>query len=63
MAWTRLPDVKRAAPDVFKAEADKSYLGHWWEHVAADFKTSRRNPQQAADAEGRCPSTAQSVRN
>lgn len=55
VAWTRLPDLARAAPDVFSARADKSYLGYWWEHVKGDFKTSRRNPLQGQDQSARCP--------
>ncbi|MAA96716.1 MAG: hypothetical protein CMN87_17665 [Stappia sp.] len=56
VAWTRLPDLTRAAPDVFSARAEKSYLGYWWDHVSHDFKTSRRNRQQGEDASLRCPS-------
>lgn len=58
VAWTRLPDLTSAAPEVFSARSEKSYLGHWWDHVRGDFVTSRRNPLQGQDQSERCPQTS-----
>jgi sphingolipid delta-4 desaturase len=46
VAWTRLPELRRVAPEAFHHEAEKSYLGYWWEHVLTDFGPSRRNSLQ-----------------
>lgn len=53
--WTRLPALRRMAPELFTAEAPYGYVRHWWEHVRHDFRTSRRNPMIATDLSGRCP--------
>lgn len=55
VAWTRLPELTRGAPEVFSARAGKSYLGYWWDHVRGDFATSRRNALQEHDQPDRCP--------
>ncbi|WP_306027491.1 fatty acid desaturase [Stappia sp. MMSF_3263] len=59
VAWTRLPELTRGAPEVFSARAERSYLGYWWDHVRGDFKTSRRNPLQGEDQSRRCPRTGE----
>ena len=57
VAWTRLPALHDAAPEVFHSRAEKSYFGYWWDHVKGDFKTSRVSPLQAMDQSRRCPAT------
>jgi sphingolipid delta-4 desaturase len=47
VAWSRLPTLRRLAPEAFHHTAEKSYLGYWWEHVSSDFGPSRRNALQA----------------
>ncbi|MXN66138.1 hypothetical protein GR183_14580 [Stappia sp. GBMRC 2046] len=59
VAWTRLPALHDAAPDVFHSRAQKSYFGYWWDHVKGDFKTSRVSPLQAMDQSRRCPASGQ----
>ncbi len=54
VAWTRLPLLKRTAPEVFSATADKSYAGYWLDHVAGDFTASRKSPLHAQDNAARC---------
>jgi sphingolipid delta-4 desaturase len=56
VAWTRLPALKRLAPDAF-VPGTRSYVRLWWEHVRADFSPSRRNALQATDPV-RCAGTA-----
>lgn len=56
--WTRLPRLRHAAPDVFSNEAEKSYLGYWWDHVRRDFSASRHNPLQDRDNLPRCAGDA-----
>lgn len=55
--WTRLPALHKGAPEVFHAEAEKSYLGCWWDHVKRDFTASRdleiHEHDQIAHCEGR----------
>lgn len=53
--WSRLPALRRMAPELFTAEAPYGYVRHWWEHVKHDFRTSRRNPMIATDLRTRCP--------
>lgn len=55
VAWTKLPALHDAAPEVFHSRAEKTYFGYWWDHVKGDFKTSRVNPLQAMDQSSRCP--------
>ncbi len=55
VAWSRLPALKKMAPDVFHHEAEYSYAGYWWRHVRHDFSPSRRNPLQGQDNSDRCP--------
>ncbi|MDJ0824371.1 MAG: fatty acid desaturase [Rhodobacter sp.] len=59
VAWTRLPFLKRTAPEVFTSEATKSYLGYWLDHVRGDFTASRRTPLHDQDQTARCAGTAQ----
>lgn len=54
VAWSRLPLLKRKAPEVFTAEAEKSYLGYWLDHVRGDFTASRKSPLHAEDNSARC---------
>ena len=54
VAWTRLPRLKAAAPEVFGAGTEKSYFGFWWEHVRDDFSPSRRTPLHDQDQSLRC---------
>ncbi|WP_243612407.1 fatty acid desaturase [Shimia aestuarii] len=56
--WTRLPDLHRIAPDVFHATSEKSYLGHWWDHVRADFSPSRDLKIHETDQLARCEGKA-----
>lgn len=53
--WTRLPALRREAPEIFCHANPKSYLWHWWKHVSADFSPSRRNPLLTSDLSERCP--------
>lgn len=62
VAWSRLPVLKQAVPDMFRHEAPKGYAAHWWEHVRQDFRTSRRNPLQDLDNSARCGGRGQPVR-
>ncbi len=55
--WSRLPALRRLAPELFTAEAPYGYVRHWWEHVRQDFRTSRRNPAIGQDLSERCPAT------
>jgi len=52
--WTRLPTLHRTAPEVFHAEAERSYLGAWWEHVRQDFTASRKLTLHDTDHLSRC---------
>lgn len=52
--WTRLPQLKAAAPDVFHRTAEYSYFGYWWRHVKNDFSASRHTPIQDQDNRARC---------
>jgi sphingolipid delta-4 desaturase len=54
VAWMRLPRLKAVAPREFDVASDRSYLGHWWEHVRSDFGPSRQNPFLARDNADRC---------
>jgi sphingolipid delta-4 desaturase len=54
VAWTRLPKLKRLAPDVFGPGVGKSYVGFWWAHVRDDFSPSRRTPLHDQDQSIRC---------
>ncbi|MEQ9693560.1 fatty acid desaturase [Shimia sp. SDUM112013] len=55
--WTRLSALHTGAPEVFHAEAEKSYFGCWWDHVRRDFTASRdlklHEHDQSAHCEGR----------
>jgi sphingolipid delta-4 desaturase len=59
IAWTRLPQIKRLAPEAFDRAAEHSYFRLWWDHLRTDFGPSRRNPLQNAGAEvqARCSGT------
>ncbi|MER2533971.1 MAG: fatty acid desaturase [Rhizobiaceae bacterium] len=52
--WTRLPVLRREAPEIFNTEAERTYVGYWWEHVRNDFTASRHNPLQDRDNSQRC---------
>lgn len=52
--WTRLPTLRRVAPEVFHAEAERSYIGAWWDHVRHDFTASRRLKLHDEDHLTRC---------
>ena len=52
--WTRLPALKRVAPEAFTSTAAKSYFGYWLDHVRGDFTASRHNPLQDQDNTPRC---------
>lgn len=52
--WTRLPTLRRVAPEVFHAQAERSYLGAWWDHVRHDFTASRRLKLHETDHLARC---------
>lgn len=54
VAWTRLPTLRRTAPEVFCAISDKSYAAHWWAHVRQDFTASRRLKLHDTDQLQRC---------
>lgn len=58
VAWRRLPDLKRAAPEVFWQEAEKSYAGYWLDHVRGDFTASRNSPLHGRDNSQRCSGSA-----
>lgn len=51
---TRLPALKRIAPEVFYATAEKSYVRLWCEHVWADFSPMRQNAFMYQDNSERC---------
>jgi sphingolipid delta-4 desaturase len=55
VAWTRLPALKAMAPELFTASSPYGYARHWYEHVRADFRTSRRNDAAGRDPDRRCP--------
>ena len=59
--WSRLPALKRMAPELFTATAPYGYVRHWWEHVRRDFQTSRRNEAITRDLDQRCPVVAPAV--
>lgn len=52
--WTRLPALRSGAPEVFAHEAERSYLGYWWDHVRQDFTATRHNSYQDQDNSARC---------
>lgn len=54
VAWTKLPELKRAAPEVFHMTAKKSYFGYWLDHVRGDFTASRGSPLHDQDNSVRC---------
>ena len=56
--WTRLPALKAMAPELFTAASPYGYVRHWYEHVRADFRTSRRNDAAGRDPDARCPAMA-----
>jgi sphingolipid delta-4 desaturase len=56
--WTRLPALKAMAPELFSAASPYGYVRHWYEHVRADFRTSRRNDAAEQDPDRRCPVAA-----
>lgn len=42
VAWTRLPTLKKIAPETFNVANSKSYFRFWWDHVKADFDVAIR---------------------
>ncbi|MCG6902398.1 MAG: fatty acid desaturase [Rhodobacter sp.] len=58
VAWTRLPVLTRAAPEVFNVKAEKSYFGYWLDHVRGDFTASRNSPLHQQDNTARCAGRA-----
>ena len=58
VAWSRLPELKRQAPEVFTETADKTYFGYWLDHVRGDFTASRRTPLHDTDNTARCAGRA-----
>jgi sphingolipid delta-4 desaturase len=54
VAWSRLPRLKKIAPEAFTATNPRSYARCWWEHVRQDFSPSRVNALQSADLSTRC---------
>ncbi|MDF1857014.1 fatty acid desaturase [Pseudooceanicola sp.] len=56
--WTRLPELRRRAPEVFNHPVDKSYFGYWLDHVRGDFTASRENPMLEQDNSARCAGEA-----
>lgn len=53
--WTRLPMLRKIAPDVFNRQNPHSYVGLWWRHLKSDFGPSRRNGLMDIDLGERCP--------
>jgi len=60
--WSRLPAVRKSAPQMFNHEAPKGYAAYWWEHIRQDFSPSRRNALQNVDNTARCNGAGISVR-
>ncbi len=58
VAWSRLPELHKAAPEVFDSEVTKSYAGYWLDHVLGDFTPSRRSAMQEVDQTARCQGAA-----
>lgn len=58
VAWNKLPVLTRTAPEVFNVKAEKSYFGHWLEHLRGDFSASRKSPLHAYDNSNRCSGKA-----
>ncbi|MEW6687603.1 MAG: fatty acid desaturase [Pseudomonadota bacterium] len=54
VAWSRLPRLKRLAPEAFDVAGRRSYLRCWWDHVKEAFGPSRVNALQRADLSARC---------
>lgn len=54
VAWTRLPALRKGAPEVFHAAADKNYVACWWDHVKGDFTPSRNLELHKTDHIVRC---------
>ncbi len=54
VAWTKLPALTRTAPEVFTANAKKSYFGYWFDHLRGDFTASRKSPLHDQDNTERC---------
>lgn len=58
VAWTRLPLLKRRAPEHFTSKATKGYFGYWLDHVRGDFSASRALEIHQADHSERCSGAA-----
>ncbi len=59
VAWTRLPRLRKAAPEVFNLANERSYLRFWWDHIRADFDIAiRRSDLQSQDQTARCHARA-----
>ncbi len=55
VAWSRLPKLRAAAPEVFNAANSRSYFRFWWDHIRADFDIAiRRSDLQSRDQTARC---------
>jgi len=54
VAWTRLPKLRKRAPQVFSSETTKGYFGYWLDHVRGDFTASRSLEIHAEDHTARC---------
>ncbi len=57
VAWTRLPTLRRVAPEVFHAEAERTYIGAWWDHIRNNFSPSRNLEIHKTDQLPRCQGT------
>ncbi len=57
VAWTRLPQLRARAPEVFHNTAEHSYLTYWWHHVKDDFTPSRHLALHSTDHLPRCQET------
>jgi len=58
VAWTRLPQLKKAAPDVFKYANSRSYFRFWWDQVKSDFTLPSRPSSDISQAPARCVTAA-----
>jgi sphingolipid delta-4 desaturase len=58
IAWSRLPQLKRLAPEAFDVPGARSYFRCWWDHVKDDFSPSRVNDLQSENLSVRCADAA-----
>ncbi|MGR3715095.1 MAG: fatty acid desaturase [Shimia sp.] len=59
--WTRLPVLRRTAPEVFHATAERSYVGAWWDQITGGFTPSRDLALHKTDQLARCQGSAPST--